>query len=664
MFKIEEPLVSVVLPCYNVEEYVEKAISSIALQTYKNIEIIAINDGSTDGTLNKLEEISSRIRNLQIIDSQNKGYGSAVQKGIDTAKGKYVCILEPDDWWDNFYLEPLVNEAEGSSADAVFYNSYHEVRNNFKKTLINQYFHGRFVGDFTLSLSEMKERLLSGAVGICFGIYNKQFLELKDIKLDKESKAYEDVPFIAQIYAKSRHINLICGNGYNYRRDIPNQSVTNFKRFESILKVVDNFYHNITVSPDISDAINGYFINHLVTYYWKANNYELKELQKLIIRKIEEIATRGDILTSKAIEGFIKSRVDIKNLQIKTIDIKVKYANIPSLAESIKTNRLTSFFSFAKWKLSSYLHTNAPINSILYDIYPLIATPGVDRLEFYKSFLKEFFSRNDFIQLNKSNQKIFFKLLCDAHQLKICCAPSTYFNDVKILTEADEVPFAYDWLKETDNSILKAIAKCYRSLTETNVDKLNNYLNNKSVAIVGNSPCELNLGKGKEIDNHDIIIRFNNFEVSDKFAADYGNKTNIWCITPTLESIHQRIDVATFDFVLMPLSNRYIAHNRFAWLQNIQMAGVNIALVPVTEILKIYDMRVVSLGLLMILYILNQTKAKQIDIYGFSLSDQIKGVKHYFSGDPSAGKLLKFHDWMKEALFLNKMINDGYLNHE
>ena len=103
MFKIEEPLVSVVLPCYNVEEHVKKAISSIALQTYKNIEIIAINDGSIDGTLNKLEEISSRITNLQIIDSQNKGYGFAVQKGIDTAKGKYVCILEPDDWWDNFF---------------------------------------------------------------------------------------------------------------------------------------------------------------------------------------------------------------------------------------------------------------------------------------------------------------------------------------------------------------------------------------------------------------------------------------------------------------------------------------------------------------------------------------------------------------------------------
>ena len=204
------------------------------------------------------------------------------------------------------FLEPLVNEAEGNSADAVFYNSYHEVRNNFKKTLINQYFHGRCVGDFTLRLSEMKERLLSGNVGICFGIYNKQFLELKDIKLDKESKAYEDVPFIAQIYAKSRHINLICDNGYNYRRDIPNQSVTNFKRFESILKVVDDFYHNITVTPDISDAINGYFIIHLVTYYWKANNYELKELQQLIIRKIEEIATRGDIRLQRLLRDSSK----------------------------------------------------------------------------------------------------------------------------------------------------------------------------------------------------------------------------------------------------------------------------------------------------------------------------------------------------------------------
>ena len=149
---MSKELVSVILPCYNVQEYVERAIDSVVNQTYSNIEVVAVNDGSTDDTLAVLDNLRTRFANLVVINQKNQGYGTAVQTGINHAKGTYVVILEPDDYWDNYYLEPLVSEADGMAADAVFYNSYFETRDNFKKTLINQYFHGRYLASSKLSL--------------------------------------------------------------------------------------------------------------------------------------------------------------------------------------------------------------------------------------------------------------------------------------------------------------------------------------------------------------------------------------------------------------------------------------------------------------------------------------------------------------------------------
>lgn len=117
---MSKELVSVILPCYNVREYVERAIDSVVNQTYSNIEVVAVNDGSTDDTLAVLDNLRTRFANLVVINQKNQGYGTAVQTGINHAKGTYVVILEPDDYWDNYYLEPLVSEADGMAADAVF----------------------------------------------------------------------------------------------------------------------------------------------------------------------------------------------------------------------------------------------------------------------------------------------------------------------------------------------------------------------------------------------------------------------------------------------------------------------------------------------------------------------------------------------------------------
>ena len=98
-------------------------------------------------------------------------------------------------------------------------------------------------------------------------------------------------------------------------------------------------------------------------------------------------------------------------------------------------------------------------------------------------------------------------------------------------------------------------------------------------------------------------------------------------------------------------------------MENISISGANLATFPTEKCLTDFNMRVVSLGMLTLNYIINNCTPAKIDIYGFNLSEQLQGVSHYFSNDPSRGKLLKFHDWIREALFLNKYIEMGVINH-
>ena len=90
--------VSVIVPSMNVERTLDAALSSIERQTYPDIEILALNDGSTDGTLAVMQAHAARDPRIRVIDKQNEGYGATCNRGIDMAEGDYIAIVEPDDW--------------------------------------------------------------------------------------------------------------------------------------------------------------------------------------------------------------------------------------------------------------------------------------------------------------------------------------------------------------------------------------------------------------------------------------------------------------------------------------------------------------------------------------------------------------------------------------
>ena len=102
------PKVSIIIPVYNVEQYLPKCLDSIINQTLKDIEIICINDGSIDNSLSILKEYASKDDRIIIIDKENEGQGIARNLGIKKAKGKYIGFVDPDDWVDIQMFEKCI----------------------------------------------------------------------------------------------------------------------------------------------------------------------------------------------------------------------------------------------------------------------------------------------------------------------------------------------------------------------------------------------------------------------------------------------------------------------------------------------------------------------------------------------------------------------------
>ena len=114
-----EPLVSVIIPVYNVEAYLRRFLDSVVGQTYRNLEIFCVDDGSMDSSLSILEEYAEKDARIRIFMQDRKGAGAARNLGLREAKGKYVYFADADDWCDITLIEKAVCRAEETKADIV-----------------------------------------------------------------------------------------------------------------------------------------------------------------------------------------------------------------------------------------------------------------------------------------------------------------------------------------------------------------------------------------------------------------------------------------------------------------------------------------------------------------------------------------------------------------
>ena len=200
-----KPKVSVIVPAYNSEKYIEKCIETVNEQTFKDYEMLIINDGSTDKTLEIIENKMKEYNWLRVITIENHGQGYARNLGVREAKGDYVLFLDSDDLLKPETLELTVNKMEEEKPDAVFFDwlRYYEDKDLYKKAKTKEFFDKEFLeGEETLDLLSLKVYFTVS------NLYSKKFLLDNNIKYG-EGYLYEDTTFLVSVAVHASKISII-----------------------------------------------------------------------------------------------------------------------------------------------------------------------------------------------------------------------------------------------------------------------------------------------------------------------------------------------------------------------------------------------------------------------------------------------------------------------
>ncbi|MGU8763722.1 glycosyltransferase family 2 protein [Clostridium perfringens] len=217
--------VSIIVPVYNTEKYLEKCINSILQQTYKNIEIIVVNDGSTDNSKNVLNK--KYKDNIILINQENKGLGGARNTGIKHASGDYIMFVDSDDYIIENSVEILLNTV--SNAEIAIGN----MNVHYEDNLLNKQ-NVKYI-DNTIKYIESKKKNINiknikkslFLTSACNKIYDLKFLKEKNILFPEQMK-WEDNPFYVKCWVEAECIKITNKNVYTriIRTDKNNKSIT------------------------------------------------------------------------------------------------------------------------------------------------------------------------------------------------------------------------------------------------------------------------------------------------------------------------------------------------------------------------------------------------------------------------------------------------------
>lgn len=236
------PKVSIIVPTYNVENYLRECMDSIVGQTLKDIEIICINDGSTDGSLEILKNYAAKDPRIIIVDKKNEGYGVGMNIGLERASGEYIGIVEPDDFVPDNMYEDLYNAAKKNDLDFVKADFYRFTGNEEDGTRTLEYNRLDSSGENYNQVIDPFERpfITKFIMNTWSGIYRREYIEKHHIRHNTTPGAsFQDNGFFWQTFIYAKRAMIINKPYYMNRRDNPNSSVHNPDKVYCINKEYD-----------------------------------------------------------------------------------------------------------------------------------------------------------------------------------------------------------------------------------------------------------------------------------------------------------------------------------------------------------------------------------------------------------------------------------------
>ncbi len=219
--------VSIILPIYNVQEYLEECLESVIHQTLQDIEIICVNDGSTDKSLEIIESYARKDVRIVVISGPNGGYGKAMNKGLNRAKGEYIGIVEPDDYVDLKMFEELYTVAKENDLDFVKSDFYRFTRNEDGQEELKYEFIDKEKKRYGELLCPAQDpSCIRFTLNTWTGIYKRTFLNKNGIRHNETPGAsFQDNGFFFQTFVFAQRAMIVNQAYYKNRRDNPKSSV-------------------------------------------------------------------------------------------------------------------------------------------------------------------------------------------------------------------------------------------------------------------------------------------------------------------------------------------------------------------------------------------------------------------------------------------------------
>ncbi len=278
-------LVSILVPVYNTSKYLHQCMTSLINQSLTNIEFICINDGSTDNSLDILKEYAKNDSRIVIIDKENTGYGHSMNKGLLKAKGKYIGIVESDDFVEDIMFESLYNTAKKEKVDVVKSNFYKY--KNFKgeecikEEILRECEYNRVFNPI------QNQNIFQVQGCIWSAIYNRDFLLNNNIYFNETPGAsFQDISFNIKVWSTAKKVILLKDAYLKYRVDNQNSSVKSPSKIFCVYDEFEEVYKFLNNKEEIKSKIKDSLLKlkyriYLENYYRVTSVFEYSALSRL-----------------------------------------------------------------------------------------------------------------------------------------------------------------------------------------------------------------------------------------------------------------------------------------------------------------------------------------------------------------------------------------------
>lgn len=314
--------VSIIVAAYNVEKYIERCMDSLVNQTLSDIEIIVVNDGSTDSTLNILNRYKKNDSRIVIVDKQNAGLIEARKSGLDEARGEYLLFVDGDDWIDINTAEVLYNKASKDNLDIVCYNLCHAYDTWIKS--MDMYDFGIATG-----LEYLKLVLLNKVrANIVLQFLKREFILYNKIEFPSNITYAEDLAITVTLACNSPKVGSLYKTLYYYyqRENSVTQQVSE-KVFdvEIAINIIEEALKNKGIYEEYYNEFEYLMFIHLYYHRVIAVRYLGKIHKELYNRWVSK---RVDLKTNEYYREFIKTIPFKERFKIELYNINYTLGNI------------------------------------------------------------------------------------------------------------------------------------------------------------------------------------------------------------------------------------------------------------------------------------------------------------------------------------------------